>query len=296
MPARDRAAVRLDADAAAVLDLEPGDLDALVDVHAAGVGLAGVAPHDRVVADHGARRVVERALDRIGDVARHVELRAEAPDLVGLDPARVDVHQLVGLGALALHRHGALGVREREVAVLRDQQVEVELLRELLVDLEALAVERDALGRLVVGAQDRRVAARAAGADVVHLEHGDVRDAALRQLVGGREAVRAAADDDDVVGGREVALAPERPELEEPAHAVVPRRCARLWPAWSSRPPTNQATSLVTITSSRSEPQKMRAGTPAKLPWTKPPAAGMRMLESRANSSSRSSPVSAKSA
>ena len=199
---RDRAAVGLDADAAAVLDLEAGDLDALVDVHAAGVGLAGVAPHDRVVADHGARRVVERALDRVGDLARHVELRAEARDLVGLDPARVDAHQLVGLGALALHRHGALGVREREVAVRRDQQVEVELLRELLVDLEALAVERDALGRLVVGAQDRRVAARAAGADVVHLEHGDVRDAALRQLVGGREAVRAAADDDDVVGGR----------------------------------------------------------------------------------------------
>ncbi len=216
-------------------------------------------------------------------------------DLVGLDPARVDAHQLVGLGALALHRHGALGVREREVAVRRDQQVEVELLRELLVDLEALAVERDALGRLVVGAQDRRVAARAAGADVVHLEHGDVLDAALRQLVGGREAVRAAADDDDVVGGREVALAPERPELEEAAHASPPA-CARLWPTCSSRPPTNQATSLVTITSRRSEPQKMRAGTPAKLPWTKPPAAGTRMLESRANSSSRSSPVSAKSA
>src|SRR6185436_15856135 len=168
------------------------------------------------------------------------------------------------------------------------------LLGELLVDLEALAVERDALGRLVVGAQDRRVAARPAGADVVHLEHGDVRDAALRQLVGRREAMRPAADDDDVVGEGDVALAPERLEGEEPAHdARLPSRSCT---ACSSRPPTNQATSLVTITSSRSALQNVRAGTPAKLPCTKASVSGMRMLESRENTSLRSGPVSAKSA
>ena len=47
---------------------------------------------------------------------------------------------------------------------------------------------------------------------------------------------------------------------------------------------------------SRSALQKMRDGTPAKLPCTKPPSAGIRMLERRAKISLRSSPVMAKSA
>ncbi len=57
-------------------------------------------------------------------------------------------------------------------------------------------VERGALGRAVVRADDRRVAAGGARADVALLEHGDVADAVvLREVVRGREAVRAAADD-----------------------------------------------------------------------------------------------------
>ena len=89
---------------------------------------------------------------------------------------------------------------EREVPVLREHQVEVEIGGELLVELDALGVEGGAFGRAVVRPDDRRVAARRTRADIALLEHGDVGDAVvLGEVVRGREPVGAAADDDDVV-------------------------------------------------------------------------------------------------
>ena len=84
------------------------------------VGAAREAPDDGVVADDPARRVVERAHDRPGRRVGEVELRAEPRDLVREHDARVDPEQLVHLGALVHRRHRAVGVRERQVAVLRE--------------------------------------------------------------------------------------------------------------------------------------------------------------------------------
>ena len=163
-------------------------------------GLLGVAPDDGVVADDPAGRVVERALDRPRHVLADVDLRAELLHLLPVDHAAVDPEQLVHLGALVLHDERAVGVREREVPVLREHHVEVEVGGELLVELDALRVERGALGRAVVRADDRRVPPGRARADVALLEDRDVGDAVVdREVVRGREAVRAAADDDDVV-------------------------------------------------------------------------------------------------
>src|SRR4029077_1512487 len=84
-------------------------------------------------------------------------------------------------------------------------------------------VEPDPLGGAVVGADDGRVAARAAGAEVVLLQHRDVRDAeVLRQVVRGRHAVPAAADDHDVVGLLQLGPLPPGATLEETTHAVTP--------------------------------------------------------------------------
>ncbi len=182
------------------LTSNPGHLDALVDLDAAPPRLLGVAPDDGVVADDAAGRVVERALDRPGHVVADVDLRAELLHLVAVDHAAVDAEQLVDLGALVLHHERAVGVRQREVAVLREHHVEVEVGRELLVELDALLVERGTLRGAVVRADDRRVAAGGARADVALLEDRDVGDAVVdREVVRRREAVRAAADDDDVV-------------------------------------------------------------------------------------------------
>ncbi len=92
--------------------------------------------------------------------------------------------------------------------MLREHQVEVEILREPLVELDALPVEGGALGRAVVRADDRRVAPRGTGADVRLLEDADVLDpVSLREVVRGREPVRAATDDDDVVAALELGCA-----------------------------------------------------------------------------------------
>ncbi len=90
---------------------------------------ARIPPDDRVVADDPARRVVERAHDRVRRPVGDVELRAELLDSLRVDDARLDPEQLVHLGAL-LHRHErAIRVREREVPVLGEHEVEVELAR-----------------------------------------------------------------------------------------------------------------------------------------------------------------------
>ena len=100
--------------------------------------------------------------------------------------------------------------------VLREHEVEVELVGQALVQPDALAVEGRAFGRAVVRADDRRVPAGRARADVRLLEDGDVADAVpLREVVRGREPVRAAADDDDLVAALQLGPRAPHPLREE---------------------------------------------------------------------------------
>ena len=65
--------------------LEPGHLGVGMDLRAARVGAAREAPDDRVVADDAARRVIQRAHDRIRRVLADVHRRREPLHLVGPD-------------------------------------------------------------------------------------------------------------------------------------------------------------------------------------------------------------------
>src|SRR6266508_4593533 len=75
------------------------------------------------------------------------------PDLVRLDEDRVHAEGLVQERSLALHPEGGLRVREPEEPARREKQVEVELLRERPVVLEARLEEGNRLGGLVVRAE-----------------------------------------------------------------------------------------------------------------------------------------------
>src|SRR6266511_4001946 len=100
-------------------------------------------------------------------------------------------------------------MRKRQMPLLREEEVEVEVGAETLVERDAAPVELGTLGGAVVRADDRRVAPGCTGADVALLEDRDVGDAVvLRQVVRGREAVRAAADDHDVVAALHLAPRP----------------------------------------------------------------------------------------
>ncbi len=108
------------------------------------------------------------------------------------------------------------------MAALGEQQVEVQVLGEALVELDAGVVEARALGRLVVGAQDRGVAPGGARADVALLEDRHVGDPVVAEVVRGGQAVRAAADDHHVVGALELRLAAPHPALaEDVKHATA---------------------------------------------------------------------------
>src|SRR5581483_7592834 len=86
----DAAPVRLDAGDARAVVHDPGHGGVLVDLDARPVGRAREAPHDGVVADDPARRVVERAHDGPRRLVGEVELRTELPDLFRVYDARVD--------------------------------------------------------------------------------------------------------------------------------------------------------------------------------------------------------------
>jgi len=161
-----------------------------VNLDAAAIGGPGEPPDDRVVPDDAPGRMVEGAHDRPGHVLGEIEHGAEPRDLRWIDEAARDAEQLIDLRPLG-HRHERpLGMGEGQVPVLREEQVEVEVEREPLVERHAAAVELRALRRAVVGADDRRVPAGCAGADVALLEDGDVCDAVIScQVVGHREAV-----------------------------------------------------------------------------------------------------------
>ena len=122
-----------------------------------------------------------------------------------------------GLLAFDLERVGR--VTQVELALVGEQDVEVQLLRERPVHPQARLVQGDRLGRVVVGAEHLRVAARRARTQVGAFEHGDVADAVdLGQVVGEREAVHAAADDHHVVARTELALLEEPNGPQQPGH------------------------------------------------------------------------------
>ena len=114
-------------------------------------------------------------------------------------------------GDLELRRR----VRDNENAALAQHHVEVELARQALVEPERHVVQRDRLGIEIVRAHDRRVAPGVAAAEPALLDHRDARAAmVLREIVGGREAVAAPADHDEVVDRLRLRLAPGlRPPL-----------------------------------------------------------------------------------
>ena len=185
-----------------VLDDEAGDLGLGVNLHAPLGGVAGIAPGDGVMAGDGARRMIERAEDRIAHILGHVERRAEPVDLVGIDQLGIDAQMLVHLGAPAAGAHGRIGMGEGEMAAHGIEDVVVEFLAQPLIEPDGFVVEAHALRRQIVRADDGGVARGVAAGEIALVQHRDIGDApVLGQVIGGGEPMAAGADDDDVVGG-----------------------------------------------------------------------------------------------
>ena len=243
---RDRTGVGDDAEADAVAHVEPPYGKAFVDVHAAPLRRDGVSPHDGVVMHERTRWVVRGAEHRLVASALEIDERTAPAHLLGIEDPGVDAVGRVQQRLIALRLKRVLRVHEIELALRAEHHVVVEFLRQRPVHLEAPLVQRHRLGRVVVRADDLRVAARRSGADVARLEHRDIRDAmTLGQIVRGREAVHAAADDDDVIARAGFLGSKERAAAKQAAHpeASLPAPCAPSL-GWSPRQSSSRPVSI----------------------------------------------------
>src|SRR6478736_1296940 len=126
--------------------------------------------------------------------------RSGARDLLRTDHARVDTKMLVDLGTPARGAQRGVIVGQGVVTASGVEKVEAQIVVQAAPQREAAVIEAHALGRQVIGTDDRRVATGVAAADVALLEHGDTPDAMVaRKAVGRGQAVAARADDHHVV-------------------------------------------------------------------------------------------------
>jgi len=207
---RDPAAVGPDGNHAIPLEVEPGHLTVLDQVDTELVRLFREGPGDVVMLRDAAAPLQRAADDRVTDVGRDIYDRAKRLDLVGRQPLGIDAVQAVGVDAPAPLAHIAEAVGEVEDAPLAEQDFVVELLRQAFPELERVFVNRRALVPEVIRADYRGVAGHVATAEPSALEDGDVADAVVPgQVIGGCQAVTAAAHDDDVIGRFGLRVSPE---------------------------------------------------------------------------------------
>ena len=175
-------------------------------------------PHHRVVPHDPARRMVQPGLNRQPRTVRDVQPGNHLRALPRVEQLRPHAHEVVRAGRHPERAHRRLAVPQVEGAAVEEHEVEVEFVGQHGPEPQSLLVEAHVLGGALVRAHDRRVPPGPAEADVLRLEDRHVADAVVaRQVVRGREAVHAAADDDGVVAALERGGTPEPAELE-PVH------------------------------------------------------------------------------
>src|SRR5579883_3309170 len=219
---RDGAAARLDPDHPAALAADAGDEAILDDVDAARIGGAREAPGDGVVPRRAAAALHHAAEDGVAGAAPDIEDRHLALQRLDGQHFRIDAVEAESADPAPHLAELAAGLGHRHDAALREHEVEVELLRQPFPQLQRMLVEMRAVVPEVVGADDGRIAAGIAAADPSLLEDGDIGDAViLGEIIGRREAVAAAADDDDVIGRLRRRIAPGARPTSMPAESMA---------------------------------------------------------------------------
>jgi hypothetical protein len=170
------------------------------------------------VARDRARRVVERAEHRVADIVAEMHGRREPGNLGRADHLGIHAEMLVHLGAPAHRAQRGIGMGERQMPALRIHQVECELLGEAAEQRHRFRIEPHAVRRQVVRADDGGVARGVAAGQVALVEHRHPADSPVaRQIVRGRQAVPAAADDDHVVAALQLRRCGQLPSQGPPA-------------------------------------------------------------------------------
>ena len=204
-PGRDNAG-----DPVAVL-LEAGHFAVLDQVDAEPVGGPGQGKYHGIMPGNAAPALQGAADDRVADVGGDVDEGAEFLHRLGIEAFGVDAVQQVREGVSPALVEVRLAVGEVEDAPLVEQHVVVELLAPRFPEFEPVLVEGGALISEVVGPNHRGVSDRVPVPEPGPLHDRDVGDAVvLGQVIGGRQPVQPAPDDDDVIGGFGVRIPPQK--------------------------------------------------------------------------------------
>jgi hypothetical protein len=140
-----------------------------------------------------------------------VEKRQHRPDLTAVEQFRIDAIEPHGVAAAGEGVTLRVGVKEIDHAALADHHIVIEVALQSLPELHRPFVELDIRRQKVVRADDRGVAAGIARADPSLFDNGDVGQAVLLgEIVGGRQAMTAAANDNHIVFALRLRIAPRR--------------------------------------------------------------------------------------
>jgi len=144
---------------------------------------------------------------RVACLIGDVEDRAETPDRLAVEPLGVDAVEPVGARPAHALADVGLAVRQVQDAALTQHHIEIELGRQPFPQLQGMLVDPRARVPQIVGADDRRVAPGVAEPDRAFFQDADIADAVLLgEVIGGRQPMPAAADDDHRVTRRGAAL------------------------------------------------------------------------------------------
>ena len=194
----DEAARRVQTNHGAVVAPDAGHFAVLDDVHAQGVGGAGVAPGHRVMPGHTCAALQRGAQHRVTGV--EVDERNHLFDLGRADHLGIHPIEPVGADPPFDVAHVLQAVAQVHHAALAEHHVVIDVLRQAFPQFHGFFIQGRRLVPQVIGAHDGGVARSVAAAQPAPLHHGDVAHAVFfGHVIGGGESVAASPDHHGVV-------------------------------------------------------------------------------------------------
>ncbi len=192
-------------------------------VDAVRVGRTRITPGDGVMARNARAPLDEASMDRITRV--QVDERYEALDIARAHQLGIDAVDSDRVRPAPLCLPIVMAVRKRQHASLAQHDVKVEFAPETLIELQGMIEKGGALRPEIIRARDLGVATGVAAAEEAFLEHGDVAGAVfVGEIVRGRQAMSAGADDHNIIGIPEFGISPQGLPVPMPPERVADER------------------------------------------------------------------------
>ncbi len=163
------------------------------------------------MAGHAAAPLQGCTNHRITGIRGDIERRTIFLRLFFRQPFIIDAVEAVGMDMALETLHVMHRMRQHHYAALREHDIIIEILAQLLPELHRMFIKMRALVIKIVGANNGRVAPGIATAEPSLFDNRDIGDAVfLGQIIGSAKAMPARTDDDDIIFGPGLGIGPLR--------------------------------------------------------------------------------------